>query len=64
MNQQTFTTFSYENGNENHHLGTGIFIHEGIRSAVKKVEFVSDGMSYRTLRSWCDILVLNVHDPT
>jgi hypothetical protein len=29
------------------------------------VEFVSDRMSYITLKgSWCDIFVLNVHAPT
>jgi hypothetical protein len=30
-----------------------------------RVEFVSDRMSYITLRGrWCDIIVLNVHAPT
>jgi hypothetical protein len=34
-------------------------------SAVERVEFVSDGMSYIILRGhWCDIIVLNVHAPT
>jgi exonuclease III len=34
-------------------------------SAVKRVEFVSDRMSYRILRGrWCHIIVLNVHAPT
>jgi hypothetical protein len=34
-------------------------------SAVKRVEFVSDRMSYTILRGrWCDIIVLNVHAPT
>jgi hypothetical protein len=34
-------------------------------SAVKRVEFVSDRMSYIILRSrWCNIIVLNVHAPT
>jgi hypothetical protein len=34
-------------------------------SAVKRVEFVSDGMSDRILRGgWCDIIVLNIHGPT
>jgi hypothetical protein len=34
-------------------------------SAVKRVESVSDRMSYITLRGcWCHIFVLNVHAPT
>ena len=33
-------------------------------SAVKRVEFVSDRMSYIVLRGrWCNIIVLNVHAP-
>jgi hypothetical protein len=33
--------------------------------AVKKVEFVSDRMSYIIVRGhWCNIIVLNVHAPT
>jgi len=26
----------------NHHLGTGPFVHQGIISAVKRIEFISD----------------------
>jgi hypothetical protein len=34
-------------------------------SAVKRVEFVSDRMSYTILRGrWCNIIVPNVHLPT
>jgi hypothetical protein len=34
-------------------------------SAVKRVKFVSDRMSYIILRGcWCNIIVLNVHAPT
>jgi hypothetical protein len=41
------------------------FVRKKIISAVKRVEFISDRMSYIILRSrWCDIIVLNVHAPT
>jgi hypothetical protein len=33
--------FFYGNGNDNRKLGTGFFIHTGIRSAAKRVEFVN-----------------------
>jgi hypothetical protein len=40
-------------------------VHKRIISAVKRVEFVSDRMSYLILRGcWCNIIVLNVYAPT
>jgi hypothetical protein len=45
---QKIIHFSMEMGmlNANYHLGTGFYIHKGNISAVKRVEFVSDTMSY------------------
>jgi len=46
-------------------LGTGIFAHHRIVSAAKRVEFVSDRVSFIVLRGrWCNIIVLNVHAPS
>jgi exonuclease III len=41
------------------------FVHHRIVSVIKRVEFVSDRMSYIVLRGrWCNVIVLNVHAPT
>jgi len=46
-------------------LGTGFFVRHRIMSAVKRVEIVSDRMSYTVLTvRWCNIIVLNVYAPS
>jgi hypothetical protein len=45
-------------------LGTGVFVHKRIISAVKRVEFINDRMSYILRGRWFHIIILNVHAPT
>jgi hypothetical protein len=43
----------------------GFFVHHRIVSAVKRVEFVGDRVSYMVLRGrWCNIIVVDVHAPS
>ena len=51
-------------GNESNQLVTAFFVHRRIESAVKRVPFVSNRMSYIDLRGYCFIIVLNVHAPS
>ena len=45
-------------------MGTGFFVHHRIVLAVKRLEFVSDKVSYIVVRGrWCNIIFLNMHAP-
>jgi hypothetical protein len=53
-------------GNTTRHVRTGFFVHQGIRIAVTRVEFISDRMSCITLRGPGVILLflMCMHQPT
>jgi hypothetical protein len=57
-------TFFCGQGKGDHQLGKGFFLHKSIVSVVRRVEFISDRMSYMILRGrWCNIIFMNVHAP-
>ena len=57
--------FFYGRGYKSHQFGREFCMHHRIISTVKRVEFVSDRVSYIALRGrWCNIIVLNVHAPS
>ena len=45
-------------------MGTGFFVHYRIVSAVMRIEFLSDGMSYVVLRGCWFNIVLYAHAPS
>jgi len=44
--------------------GDRFFVHRRIISAVKRVEFVSDRLSYSAESRWLNIIFKNVHAPS
>jgi hypothetical protein len=57
-------SFFYGEGNEDHQLGTGLFVCKRIISMFRRAEFVSDRKLCIILRGcWCNIIILNVHTP-
>ena len=55
--------FSYGKVKENRQLGTGFFVHHRLISALKRVEIVSDRMTYLVVLKgrWFNVFGLNAH---
>jgi hypothetical protein len=65
LNQQANIYFSIEKRIKFMNYVQVFFVHKRIKSAVKRVEFLSDMMSSIILIGrGCNIIVLNVHAPT
>jgi hypothetical protein len=63
MNWQRIIHFSMD-GNGDHQLRTGSFVHKRIVSTVRRVEFISVRMTNKILRGrWCNVIPLNVQAP-
>jgi hypothetical protein len=55
-------TFFYGQGNGDHQLETGFFVHKRIVTAVRREELIGNRVSYIILSArWCNIIFLNVH---
>ena len=57
-------TLLYGVGDNNHQLGSAIYFHRQLRSAVKKVNFISDSVTCTCIMlkgRWSDIIVLNAN---
>jgi hypothetical protein len=55
-------TLFYGKGNGDHQLRASFFEHKRNISAFRRVEFISNRLSYIVLRGpWCAIILLNVH---
>jgi hypothetical protein len=64
LNQQANICFSTERGMGIMNEVQLDFMHKRIILAVKRVEFASDRMLYKTIMGhWCGIFVVNIHAP-
>jgi hypothetical protein len=64
-NHQADVHFSMEKGMRIIDSVQFFFVRKRMPSAIKRVEFFGDRVSYITIRGrWCGIIALNVHVPT